>query len=202
MKGVSRMAISKVAKTQLSEAFVGKKIDLDHPSVKKYMASTHGSGDSSEKTKKSQNKAKKSTPKPNPAPRAPKVRTPKKESNLSTEFEDMTLREIISRFGTSYQFKEFLSGWKTLADVRLKEIQIKEKSGELIPKEFVKTHVFAILDGLNKRLLMDTPKTIFAQVKAMIKSDAEEVATTKTIHDLISAQLKSVTKKVKRNLHG
>lgn len=199
---MSRMAISKAVKASLAGAVHGKKIDLDHPAVQKYISKETGTGGTNHKpiskpAKRDPREKKPAQPKPTPTPR--QVRP---NQTAAQEFENLTLREIVSRFGTSSQFKDYLVAWKTLADIRLKELQLKERNGELIPKSFVRVHVFAILDGLNKRLLMDTPKTITAQVQALIKSEAEEVEVTKAVHDLISAQLSSVSKKVKRNLSG
>lgn len=195
--GVSRMAISKAVRGVLSGALQGNKLDLDHPSVVKYLdGKQQEKAEAKKPTKKPA--AKKTAPAPAPK-KAQKVIVPKAPPG-STDFEEMTLKEIIGKFGTSYQFKDYLASWKTLADIRLKELQLKERNGQLIERDFVQSHVFALLDGMHKRLLMDTPKTIAAQVIAMTKSGANETEISRTVHDLISAQIISVQKKVRKNL--
>jgi hypothetical protein len=70
------------------------------------------------------------------------------------------LRPIVNRHGTRRGFKDWLGALKDLEDIRKKRLDNEETEGRLISRELVKTHVFGAIEGANRRLLGDFPKTI------------------------------------------
>jgi hypothetical protein len=79
--------------------------------------------------------------------------------------EDLTriarsLRPVISRFGTRRGLKDWLDALNKLEEIRKKRLDNEETEGRLISRELVKTHVFGAIEGANRRLLGDFPKTI------------------------------------------
>jgi hypothetical protein len=70
------------------------------------------------------------------------------------------LRPIVNRFGTRRGLKDWLDALNKLEEIRKKRLDNEETEGRLISRELVKTHVFGAIEGSNRRLLGDFPKTI------------------------------------------
>jgi hypothetical protein len=112
----------------------------------------------------------------------------------------MTLHDIISTFGSDVEFVEWLKSAKLIEDVKEKRIRNQTSLGNFIPREYVKNHIFAMLETTYVRLLTDSPRTIAARVldahtAGQTREDIETL-----IGDLISVQLKGIKLRARRAL--
>lgn len=144
----------------------------------------------------------------------PKVKLDKQEQEISDEaaqleqdekkdieaYLGMTLHDIISTFGSDVEFVEWLKSAKLIEDIKEKRIRNQTSLGNFIPREYVKNHIFAMLETTHVRLLNDSPRTIAARVldahaAGQTREDIETL-----IGDLISVQLKGIKLRARRAL--
>lgn len=208
LAGLSRMAITKVARTQLAGACVGPRIDLDHPSVLAYLAQkgvtpppplAEPREPLPDPTPPSPSEAVPCPPAPALAPPLRLVPPPSSrppppsDQDLDIEqFSDMTLREIAERFGTATAFKDWLDARRKQVAIREKELKNWENERRLIPRDAVRAHVFAAIDGANRRLLQDAACTIARRLYAMAKSGTAVEEAEQVVRDIIGSQLRPV----------
>lgn len=217
LAGVSPSAITKACKGPLADACVGRRVDLEHPSVVAYLKSkgvvltapteTVGSKAKTPTQPRPRRQAKK-------ASSAGSARSGKEEpAGTSAEsiadgdedpehFLDMTLRELVDRFGTKTAFRDWLVARKTIADIREKDLKNDETEGRLISRELVRTHIFGAIDAVNRRLLGDSPKTIARRLYALAKDDAPVEDAEAAVRDMISSNLKKVAADAARVLRN
>jgi hypothetical protein len=115
---------------------------------------------------------------------------------------DMTIREVIKRFGTVTAFKDWLTSLKAIEDIRERRLRNEEADGRLIPREPVKHHVFGAIDAANRRLLNDSPKTIARRVYALAKTGAAIEEAEQIVREIISSQLRPVKVQAARVLRN
>jgi hypothetical protein len=186
MAGVGLTAISEAVKSgALAKAMVGKKLDANHPDAVLYL-----------QRNKARLEAKKRRNQDNIGN---KVLTEKLDNKVE-EFMDLTLREVIEFFGTDEKFSEWLRAAKTIEDIREKQLKNRVTQGELIPRELVRTSVFAYLEILNLRLLGDSPRTITARVKESLEAGESREKIEKLVGELIGIQLKGAQLRIRRSL--
>lgn len=205
--GVSKAAITKACATKLAAGCVADRIDVDHESVRAYMASkgiTLG-GSAGAPTKNA--KAAKKPPAPptksaKPAPnrrRKPTADRPAdagfvgaEGSNDDLEHLAAVIGPLLERFGTETRFKDWLFALKEIETIREKRLKNEETEGALISRELVKTHVFGAIEAGNRRLLGDSPKTLARRLYALAKSGADVEVAEQTVREIIGSQLKPV----------
>lgn len=105
---------------------------------------------------------------------------------------DMTFREISDEHGSQDGFGFWLDARKKWAEIRKLELANADKAGRLIARDFVKTHVFGAIEGANRRLLSDSPKTIARRIYALARAEAPIEEAEKVVRELISSQLRPV----------
>lgn len=203
---VSPAAITKACKGQLAPACVGKRVDLDHDAVARYLAAKGAGAPPAAAPTPPKRPSKPTTPRPRPkkvaeaAPRSRPRKTAKPKLPLPNEVDGenvedllkLTLLEIVERFGTKTAFKDWLTARKTIADIREKELKSDETEGRLVERELVKTHVFGAIEAGNRRLLGDSPKTIARRIYGLAKSGAPVEEAEAVVREIISSQLKPV----------
>lgn len=226
---VSRAAITKACKGQLAAACVDKRVDLDHPAVREYLA-----GKGVELPARAPTSGVDSTKKRGPTPTAPRPKREKREASppahrprraspaplpgshddddeldLAGDADDdietyahLTLHELVQRFGTKTGLKDWLDARKKIADIREKDLKNDETVGRLIERELVKTHVFGAIEAGNRRLLRDVPRTIVLRLYALAKSGAPAEEAEKSVREIISSQLRPVKDKAGRVLRN
>lgn len=112
------------------------------------------------------------------------------------EFGNMTLLEIIDKFGTDERFANWLKASKSIEDIHGARVKVAEKEGELIPRKLVETHVFAAMSDLHKRILKDAPKTIVARATEAHDSGEAKEQIEVIVRDIISNQIRAMKQKV------
>lgn len=110
-----------------------------------------------------------------------------------TEF----LAPLAERFGMHAGFKDWLQSLKTLEDIRGKRLQNDETENSLISRELVRVNVFGLIEGVFRRLLTDSPKTIARLVYAEATAGRPVEDAEKLVRKQISAQLKTLKARAK-----
>ena len=124
------------------------------------------------------------------------------EAGYSDELGELTLREIVSRFGTVPQYETLLGAYAKKEQARKTRLDNEKTEGSLISRELVKAHVFGAIDGAFKRLLGDTAKTIALRLGPHIKAGGNTEDAEKIARELIASQLKPLKKTAVRVLQN
>lgn len=198
LAGVTPAAVSKSTKSgALAPAVVGKRVDASHPAALEYVRK-HG-GESAVRTLQKK-----------PHVRGPAAAKQKRKAAATPgsgpagggevpenieAFAEWTIRDVVARFGTDQAFVDYLKAVKEIESIAEKRIKNARERGDLIPREFVRTHLFGALDGFNVRLLNDAPKSLARKLYAAAKAgkpieDGEEI-----VRKEIGGQLKAVKAK-------
>jgi hypothetical protein len=178
MAGVTKTAVTKALKTTLSAACSGDRVDADHPSVAEWLAR-----ENSRRT--SQRDAGESC---TSVPTAPGP-----EAGVDVDaIADLTLRELVARFGTDRKFRDWLDALKKIEDIRKTRLDNEETERSLISRELVQTHVFGAIDAAFRRLLSDAPKTAARRAFALAKSGGSIEECEKVIREINSSNIKPV----------
>jgi hypothetical protein len=223
LKGVSKPAITKACRGALAPACAEDRINIDHPAAREYLgaawpkpsrARAHSDA-APTKPARSRTKAPRKPPAPGPAgaPAGEEVPAPPTpvspigrhapeldESGYAEELREWTLFEIATRFGTLRAFKDHLEAHEKLERARKLRLDNEETEGRLIERELVKTHVMGAIEGTNRRLLTDTPKTLARTLYAMHAAGASLEEAEAQTRRLIGDQLTPVRDKAIRLL--
>lgn len=223
--GVSAMSITRACRTRLRDACLGPRLDLDHPSAAAYLAE-RGRAPTTVDDAASPPPTDPTTPGPPPTissaaasatseglpppPSPPAAAPPTPPAPLALpnpwdrvdveQYADWTLRQIADQFGTVTAFKDWLDARKKQVSVREKELKNWEAEGMLIPRDAVRTHVFGHIDGVNRRLLQDVPKTIARRVYALARSDTPVEDAERLVREILSSELRPMKERVARTL--
>ena len=193
--GVSRVAVGKaMLEGKLKPAVVGDRVDMMHPSAVAYLKRPRPHSRRSKADIKAEKAAAEAqstdgdqTSSSNGSAAADALVT---DTGLDiSRYADMTLRELIDRFGSVRALKDWLEALKKIEDIREKRLNNEEVQRHLISRELVKTHVFGFLDAGNRRLLGDTPKTIARRLYGLARSDAPIEEGEKLVREIIGSQL-------------
>lgn len=106
------------------------------------------------------------------------------------DFLDLPFRQIADRFGSVEGFEKYLDARKTTEEIRKLEVANDEAEGKLISRSLVQQHIFGALEAQNRRLLMDTTRTIAARVAPAVRTGANQEQLEELVRDLISSQLR------------
>jgi len=116
------------------------------------------------------------------------------------DFVDMTLREILQRFGTKTAFLDWLKATKSIEDINEKRLKNAQTRGELVNRDLVKLGVIEPFDTAFNKLLTDGAKTIARRVCAM-NGAGRSVADCETfVADQISSFIRPAKAKINRAL--
>lgn len=264
---VTPAAVSKACVGILNDATEGKRIDANHPEVRKYIAhhtggtpETLGTGidelyepaiavcranqrytvsNISRGLKIGQARAKKifammqvaGTDKPGPAPPpgattttaksvvsgTRKVNHTKKSAALENinngtviheipedikNFADMTLRELIQRFGTDIAFLDWLKAVKAIEDINEKRLKNAQTRKELVNIKLVKNGVIDHIETVFNQLLTDGAKTIARRVTSMHGAGRPIEDCEIFVADQVSSFIRPVKAKIARALRN
>jgi len=115
-------------------------------------------------------------------------------------FADMTLRELIQRFGTDTAFVDWLKATKEIEYINEKRLKNAQTQGELVSRELVKVGIIEPIDAVHIKLLTDGAKTITRRVTAMHSAERDLDDIEKFVKDQITSFIRPVKAKVKRAL--
>lgn len=131
---------------------------------------------------------------PDSQPDAPEI-----PANIEA-FADMTLRDLIHRFGTDVRFLDWLKATKEIELIAERRIKNATASGRLITRDLVARGVIDPFNSAHLRLMSDGAKSIAGAVVAKHMAGAESVEIERYVSDVIGSFLKPVKTKVAQAL--
>lgn len=142
---------------------------------------------------------------PKPPPAAPANAWTAKEQLIEVPDDiegmaDMTLRELIEKFGTATRFHDWLKALKEIEAVNEKRIKNAQSRGRLISRSLVETGVIDPFNSAHIRLLTDGAKAITTAVLAKHQAGVEEQEIEKYVTDVVGSFIRPVKNKIERNL--
>lgn len=117
-------------------------------------------------------------------------------------FADMTLRELIHRFGTDARFVDWLRATKQIEEIKERRTKNEKMMGELIPRDFVAKYLFGAMEESNTRLLNDSPRTIAATAAEMVEAGETLEQIEERVRELISSQIRNMKTRAKKALRN
>lgn len=118
------------------------------------------------------------------------------------EFADMTLRELISRFGTDVRFVDWLKATQSIEAINEKRLKNAQTKGELVSRHLVKVGIIEPIESAHIKLMTDGAKTIARRAAAMAQAGKEVAEIEAFAVDQISSFIKPVKAKVDRALRN
>jgi hypothetical protein len=115
-------------------------------------------------------------------------------------FADMTLRELIARFGTDVRFLDWLKATKEIEMINERRIKNAAASGKLITRDLVARGVIDPFNSAHLRLMSDGAKSIAGAAVAKHMAGAELIEIERHIADVIGSFLRPVKNKVAQAL--
>jgi hypothetical protein len=121
------------------------------------------------------------------------------EDRTANEYLDMTVRELIARYGTQSQFKDLAAAVKNLIQMRGYEEEQARKRGEYIHRAHAEKLV-AMIDGMQKALLTDAVSNMANKAMVQARADADKTDVERSMRDTISRVIKLSKTQIVRSL--
>lgn len=189
--GLSRQAVAKAFKmAPRSAAKVGRKVDVEHQEAVQWLEERGVDPTLIEPATKTPRSAK-------------EIAKDLSESDASEPLDpilDMTLRQLTERHGTTPEMVDWLKARKELAAAMRQEHLLDETKGRLIEKDFVRTHLFGLLEELSQRLLTDAARTLTRRVYSAARSDVPLEEAQEVARDILSQNLQRAQEQAKKKL--
>lgn len=118
------------------------------------------------------------------------------------KIENMTVRELVRRFGTAESLTEWLKARKLITQITAQENSISERRGELVSREIVHTHIFGAIENAFSRLLQDAPRTIAARTIAANEAGEPLEDVENLVRELMESQIRTVKARSRKALEN
>lgn len=115
-------------------------------------------------------------------------------------FSDMSLRELINRFGTDTRFCDWLKATKDIEDINAKRLKNAATEGTLVSRELVRTGVIDPFNAALLRIMTDGAKTIASGVIAKHASGSTTAEVEAYVSEILGSFIRPVKNKVQRTL--
>jgi len=181
-------------------------VDLDHKSARVYCAA-HGyeepdtAGIRKEAKAAAKNKAPRHSIPPPPREEDFEIEDDELDAEGPSEILQMTLYEIISRYGRNPQFKDYVSAGKTLLAMRGMEEEQERKRGEYIHRAHAEK-IIAMIDSLHTALLTDVCTNAATSAMALVKAGESQRRVEEAFRSVISRTLKQSKDQLTRSLRN
>ena len=113
-------------------------------------------------------------------------------------YADMSVREVIERFGTDVRFFEFLKAVEKIEAIREKRIRNSEREGKLVARDLVMRALVGPIEAAHSGLLQDGVKTIAARVHVLVQSGSTVLEVEQFIREYMSSFIRPVKAKMSR----
>ena len=200
--GISRAMTSKLIKGRLSASIIDGKINIDSECVAEYARDRNVDVSNPRLTPSDLIDLTNST---NITPETITIKGGDDIIPADTDvanFETMTLAQLCGLFGTDERFKVWLSGRKTIIDIKCKELTLAKDKGELINRTLVKNHLIDTFNSAHLRLMKDGAKSIAAGVVSKHASGADIQEIENFVSDIVGSFIKPVKNKITRVLRN
>ena len=116
------------------------------------------------------------------------------------EILDWTFRRITDEFQSLEGFANWMTLRRQAADTKRLELANSEKSGRLIDREYVATHVFGALDATQRRMITDAARTLTHRTYAMAAAGKPVEEALRANQEILSSHLKPLKATAARQL--
>lgn len=116
------------------------------------------------------------------------------------DFMDMTIMEIVQKFGTDYRFVDWLKAAAQIEGIEEKRLKNAQSRGNLISRDLVQKGVIDQINNAHLRLLKDGVKTISAGAMAKVGAGAEQQDVEAYVSDIVGSYLRPVKSRMVRAL--
>lgn len=190
---------------KLHAALIGTNVDLDHPAAYAFCKQhNYTEPDGNAIAVAAAAKQRKKT-KPTFAPAPHDTIAPddidEDEINGAENFMNLTLREIVKRYGRQAQFKEYVAAYKILVGTQKDEEKIARDRKEYAHWSHLERMAMHI-DGLHKLLMADVAKNIAGTVADLTEAGASPAEIRKAIteiHEQVIQMAKQQSDRIIRN---
>lgn len=195
--GVNKTTSARACKKLLADAVVGAGVDVEHPLVRQWL-SARGVDRLPPENDAPKPKGKKRVRKKPAATtqvrQPPPVQHQQPQAHDLDHLENLTIREVVMRYGSVDGFKRFVDSLKSISEFKYKELRAKQQRGDLVDRQKVAGLVFPMIDVAFSRLVTDVPVAVSKSVVARVQSGGPETYTDvqKIIRDANSRVLKNV----------
>lgn len=111
-------------------------------------------------------------------------------------FADMTLRELVERFGTDVRFADWLNATQKIETINEKRLKNAETEGRLVSRALVKSAVVDPIDAVFVRMLTDGASTIASRCQAMAKAGSDLTELRAMVEDQLGAFIRPAKAKI------
>lgn len=113
-------------------------------------------------------------------------------------FANMTIREVVEKFGTDYRMVDYLRALKEIETIDATRVKNAKARGELIHKDLVLQGIIEPIDASYRKMLTDGAKTIARRCVAMVGSgmDADEIE--KFVCDQLASFIRPAKSKIQK----
>ena len=118
------------------------------------------------------------------------------------KFADMTLRDIVLKFGTDIRFCDWLNATKLIESINEKRLKNATTKGTLVSREMIKKSVIAPIDTCHRRMLTDGARSLSIRVAAMHDAGDDQKKIEKYIHDQLTSFIRPMKTKVSQALRS
>lgn len=115
---------------------------------------------------------------------------------------DLSLRELIARYGSSTRFSDWLTALQKLEAISEKQLKNAQTEGKLVARDLVHSVVIVNMDATFRQMLTDGAKTIAQRLKALNDSGAEQVECENLVRDQIQSFIKPMKKRIASGLRN
>ena len=115
-------------------------------------------------------------------------------------FADMTLREILRKFGTHTAFADWLKSVKEMEIIEEKRVKVDAARGKLVDRLIVKKGVVDVTDEMCTKILTDGSKTIGARAHMMATGGSDPLEIEEFVRTTLTKFLKPAVDKMVRSL--
>lgn len=118
------------------------------------------------------------------------------------DFADMTIRDVVFKFGTDYRMVDYLRALKEIETIDANRVKNAKARGELVHRDLITRGVLDPIDSAHRKMLTDGAKTIARRAVAMIGAgrDADELE--KFIAEQLSSFIRPAKAIIKRALEN
>lgn len=116
------------------------------------------------------------------------------EERYVDNMRERTIRDIEDGVGSVPEFEKILKLLEQRDKVKLKRLDVEERSGNLVPRVMVERGVFTLIEDLLTRLTVDAPTTLANKIRKLTGTDTSSEIIRKEIHDVISRHIKGAKK--------
>jgi len=202
---VSRQAISKLCKARLAPAMVGNQIDLDHAAVIDYADGkiSEGTNLGSIKPEPIKKTTKKAVQLPVDLPKKEQSLVPYNKMPSFEEIENLTVREVVERWGTIGGFKLYVDSLKGISDWKNKELKFMKDRAQLVEIEPLATSLFSLVDLAFRRIVDEFPQAMAPQLKAIVEAgkDNDIIQMSTLMEKELSQTIRDCKSKITRDLN-